>query len=109
MSMNHEGIAQLQERAEQASGLLKILANQTRLQILCELLAGEKSVNELEESLQLGQSAISQHLAILRRERIVKTRRAAQHIYYSLASREAAELLSTLSEIYCAVPSTGGP
>src|SRR5438552_499352 len=90
--MNRRDIAKLQQRSEAASNLLKLLANQTRLQILCQLLDGEKPVNELEESLHLGQSAISQHLAILRRERVVKARREARHIYYSLASPEAAEL-----------------
>lgn len=92
----------LQERAETAANLLKLIANETRLQILCQLTQGEKPVGELEEVLNLRQSALSQHLAILRREKIVKTRREAQFVYYSLASREASQLLDTLSKIYCA-------
>jgi DNA-binding transcriptional ArsR family regulator len=103
--MTKTNIAKLPMQAAAASGLLKVLANETRLQILCLLVEGEKPVNELEESLGLGQSAISQHLAILRRERAVTTRREAQRIYYSIASPEAAKLLNTLSQIYCAAPS----
>lgn len=99
--VNQKDIAILQERAETAANLLKLIANETRLQILCQLTQGEKPVGELEELLNLRQSALSQHLAILRREKIVKTRREAQFVYYSLASREASQVLDTLSKIYC--------
>ena len=99
--MNQKNFAKLQGRAETAASLLKLLGNETRLQILCQLIDGEKPVTEIETNLQLGQSAVSQHLSILRRGRVVKTRREAQRIYYSLASPEAAQMLNTLSEIYC--------
>ena len=91
----------MQANAAEASTLLKSMANENRLLILCQLVEGEKSVGELQSHLPLSQSALSQHLAILRRERLVKTRRSAQSIYYSLASEEAEAILSALSELYC--------
>jgi DNA-binding transcriptional ArsR family regulator len=95
-------VALLQDKAASASELLKVLANETRLLILCQLIDGEKPVNELEELVGIRQSALSQHLAILRRERLVKTRRQAQYIYYSLASDEAKMIMNALYQIYCA-------
>ena len=77
------------------------MANKRRLLILCQLADGEKSVGELEALVNLSQSALSQHLAILRRHGLVQTRRRAQSIYYSLASAEAAGIMATLYELYC--------
>ncbi|MDE2382998.1 MAG: winged helix-turn-helix transcriptional regulator [Alphaproteobacteria bacterium] len=94
-------IAQLQDKANTASELLKVLGNENRLLIVCQLVDGEKSVNELEQRVGIRQSALSQHLAILRREGIVKTRRESQFIYYSLDSSEAKSILKTLYGIYC--------
>lgn len=91
----------LQESAERASALLKAMANKRRLLILCQLAEGEKSVGELEALINLNQSALSQHLAILRRNNLVQTRRSAQTIYYSLASDEAAGIMKTLYDLYC--------
>lgn len=91
----------LQERAEDAAILLKIMANDRRLIVLCELVGvGERSVTELESVTGLSQSALSQHLAKMRQHGIVKTRRAAQTIYYSLASREAKVLIEVLCRLY---------
>ena len=91
----------LQDRAKGAAMLLKILANDRRLVVLCELAGiGERSVGELETVSGLSQSALSQHLAKMRRHGIVKTRRAAQTIYYSLASREAKALIEALCRLY---------
>jgi len=97
-------IAALQENATKASVLLKSMSNEWRLLILCHLAEGEKSVSELEQMIGLSQSALSQHLAILRREQLVSTRRAAQSIYYALASDEAAAVMTTLYELFCEVP-----
>lgn len=93
---------ELKDKAELASRLLKSLANERRLLILCHLTQGEKSVGELEPLVGLSQSALSQHLARLRRESLVKTRRNAQTIYYSIDSGEAQAVLGTLYELYCA-------
>lgn len=70
--------------------------------ILSQLIKAERSVGELERVVGLSQSALSQHLARLRRDRLVKTRRSAQTIFYSLAGNEAEMVLSTLYQLYCA-------
>ena len=97
-------LAELEEKATEVSGLLRVMSNQWRLLILCNLAQGEQSVQELQKLVGLGQSALSQHLAILRYEGLVSTRRVAQSIFYSIASEEAEKLLGTLYDIYC-VPS----
>ena len=94
-------VTELQENAAKASSLLKTMANEWRLLILCHLAEGEKSVGELEKLIDLNQSALSQHLAVLRREQLVQTRREAQSIYYSLSSNEAASVMGTLYSLYC--------
>jgi DNA-binding transcriptional ArsR family regulator len=88
--------------ATEASTLLKSLANETRLMILCQLVDGEKSVGELADLLDIPQSPLSQHLARLRRDGLVETRREAQSIYYRLAGENAPRVLQTLYELYCA-------
>ena len=93
----------LKNNAKTASGLLKVMANDWRLLILCHLAQEERSVGYLKDELGLGQSALSQHLAILRREKLVKTRRNAQSIYYSLDSDDVQALMATLYERFCAV------
>lgn len=92
----------LRKNATRATALLKSMANEWRLLILCNLADGAKSVSELESLIGLSQSALSQHLAILRREHLVSTRREAQSIYYSLASGEAEAIMATLYSLYCA-------
>ncbi|KJE35079.1 ArsR family transcriptional regulator [Thalassospira sp. HJ] len=91
----------LEEKAEQASTLLKAMSNQSRLLILCQLNEGEKSVGELERIVGLSQSALSQHLARLRRDKLVQTRREAQTIYYSLNGDDALRVIETLYGLYC--------
>jgi DNA-binding transcriptional ArsR family regulator len=97
-------LAKLQASAKSASTLLKALANEHRLLILCRLVDQERSVGELVRAVGLSQSALSQHLARLRRDGIVRTRREAQTIWYTIASPEAREVLATLYELYCAQP-----
>lgn len=80
--------------------LLKALANQKRLEILCLLMSGEKNVGELERQVDLSQSALSQHLARLRSDGIVKTRRDAQTIYYSLYCDKAKALIEATCALY---------
>jgi ArsR family transcriptional regulator, virulence genes transcriptional regulator len=91
----------LQEKIADAAQLMKALSNQHRLAILCQLALGEKSVGELVALIGLSQSALSQHLARLRRDRLVRTRRSAQTIYYTLDGVQARVLLDTLHELYC--------
>lgn len=99
-------VAELQENASRASLLLKTMSNEWRLLILCHLAESEKSVGQLEKLLDLNQSALSQHLAVLRREGLVSTRRSAQSIIYSLASSEAELLIETLYRLFCEERST---
>jgi DNA-binding transcriptional ArsR family regulator len=94
-------LEKLQESARRASALLKAMSNEHRLMILCQLLPGEKSVGELERIIGLSQSALSQHLARLRRDSLVTTRRQAQTIFYSLAGVEARAVIDTLYGLYC--------
>ncbi len=85
----------------QAVRLLKAMGNERRLLVLCHLVPGEKSVGELESLLGISQSALSQHLARLRHDGLVQTRRDAQTIYYSLAGSEAKAIMATLYGLYC--------
>ncbi len=94
-------IKSVEENIEQAVNLLKALSNEKRLIIIMALYRGEKSVGELESIVGLSQSALSQHLARLRRDRLVSTRREAQTIYYSLSHESAKNVLRCLHEIYC--------
>lgn len=94
--------AALRDAADQASALLRTLANPDRLMLLCELVAGERSVSELAEATGLQQPSLSQQLGVLRNEGLVETRREGKFIYYSLASPEAARVLQLLYELYCA-------
>jgi ArsR family transcriptional regulator, virulence genes transcriptional regulator len=95
----------MEAAADQASDLLKALSNRHRLLIICQLIEGEKSVGDLAAFLELRDSTVSQHLALLRKDGLVASRRDAQTIYYSIASEPARALLATLYEVYCASPS----
>jgi DNA-binding transcriptional ArsR family regulator len=95
-------IALLEDKAAEAAEFLKLLANPHRLLILCRLaVEREMSVGVLSEAVGLSQSALSQHLAKLRDEQIVSTRRDAQTVYYSIADKNAARVLALLKDIYC--------
>lgn len=96
-----EKAVELRENARRASALLKAMGNERRLTVLCYLVENERSVSELEALIGISQSALSQHLARLRRDGLVETRRAAQNIYYSVASGEVRELLESLHHILC--------
>jgi DNA-binding transcriptional ArsR family regulator len=91
----------MQANADEASKLLKTLANTSRLLVLCALVTREYTAGELEELSGLSQPAVSQHLSRLREERIVSTRREAQRIFYSLSNPEVHAVLETLHRLYC--------
>lgn len=96
------GMAEFERKAAQAASLLKLLANENRLLILCRLAqAGEVSVNDLADAVGLSQSALSQHLAKMREEGLLATRREAQTVYYRIDNADAARLLIHLKNIYC--------
>ncbi len=103
-----EGVsaAELAGAAGRAARLLRLMGHDARLMILCHLAEEEQHVGALEAKLGLSQSALSQHLARLRAEGLVATRRAGQQIFYRLASEEAARILAAVHEVYC--PVAGG-
>lgn len=93
----------MRSRAETASRLLKTLGNAQRLRVLCLLLDGDMSVSQINEQLpELSQSALSQHLARLRDENLVQTRRQAQTVWYTLPPGPAQAIIGTLYQLYCA-------
>ena len=94
----------MRKTAPQVSELMKVLSNEHRLMILCQIVEQERSVGELARLLDLRQAAISQQLALLRKDGIVKTRREAQTVYYSLARDDVRKLMGFLYETYCGVP-----
>lgn len=89
------------DQARQAATLLRALANPTRLMLLCSLVEGEHSVGELNERVPLSQSALSQHLARLREEKLVATRRQSQTIFYRIADPMVLELIAPLHRRFC--------
>jgi DNA-binding transcriptional ArsR family regulator len=91
----------MQEKADQATDLLKALANRNRLMILCMLSSEELSVGEIAKRLDLRDTVVSQHLALLRKDGLVQSRRDAQTMYYSLAANEARRIIDVLYELYC--------
>ena len=99
--MDKRNILELKSKAAHAAAVLKSLSNVYRLLIMCELSQGERSVSDIQGVVDLSQSALSQHLARLRRDGLVSHRRSARMVYYSIASREALAIMATLYEIYC--------
>ncbi|HAT3881150.1 TPA: winged helix-turn-helix transcriptional regulator [Legionella pneumophila] len=97
-------IVQMRENVTKAELLLKMLANQNRLLILCTLLKRPCSVSELNEAINLSQSALSQHLAKLRYLDLVSTEKIGQQVFYKIKSEEAKAVINTLYEIYCEEP-----
>jgi len=100
---------QMQAHLAEAAQLLKALGNEQRLHILCNLLEGPLSVGELNQRLELSQSALSQHLALLRESGLVDTRREAQTIYYSLPDGPVIRVMALLQDVYCARVPTSQP
>jgi DNA-binding transcriptional ArsR family regulator len=100
-------IDQMRTAAGEAAGILRALANPDRLLLLCQMSQGEKSVGELEESLEIRQPTLSQQLGVLRLEGLVNTRREGKRIYYSVADPKVLAVLKTLYDLYCP-PQEGG-
>lgn len=97
-------VAPFHHNAKEAAALLKALSNDRRLMILCLLSSGEMTVGELEKRVGLRQSALSQHLARLRRDGLVTTRRESQNIYYAVVGDAAIRVIETLAGLYCPTP-----
>ncbi|CAA0099119.1 Transcriptional activator HlyU [BD1-7 clade bacterium] len=102
MQSSEKDLSAIAEKAELAASFLKSLANPNRLMVLCHLLEGELSVGELNQRVPLSQSALSQHLLVLRDAEMVATRRESQVIYYSLKDERVKAILATLYDAFCA-------
>jgi DNA-binding transcriptional ArsR family regulator len=89
------------DNARKASDFLKALSHETRLLILCLLVEGEKTVNQLEQILELRQSAVSQQLSRLRADNLVEARRNGKSVHYSIARPEVVEVISALYRAFC--------
>ena len=99
VDLERMGLERFQASAGDASRLLKALSNEHRLMILCQIGEGERQVSDLQVG--LSQSALSQHLALLRDDGIVATRREGQTIFYSIADPAAMRIIATLAELFC--------
>jgi len=99
---------QMRKAAAQATSMLRVLANEDRLMLLCQLTQQEACVSELEELLGIHQPTLSQQLGVLRAEGIVTTRREGKNIYYQVKDPRAVSLLSTLYGLYCPAPKAAG-
>ncbi len=100
--------ADLEARAEETAAILALLANSRRLIILCKLMqAGERTVGALAQDVGLSQSALSQHLALMRAENLVGTRREAQTIHYRIIDGRVTKLLAALEGVFCSADSPG--
>jgi DNA-binding transcriptional ArsR family regulator len=94
-------IPAMRASASQACAMLKVLANEDRLILLCQLIQGARSVGELEALLGIRQPTLSQQLTVLREEGLVTTKRKGKFIIYSLASPEVVQIMQTLYSLYC--------
>jgi len=108
VTVEHDGKIRLdyesmKRNATDAVSLLKGLANESRLMIMCVLAEGEVSVGQLNQRIKLSQSALSQHLAVLRDQGLVQTRRESQTIYYKLEDSAAMNIIELLHDFYCKV------
>ncbi len=101
MAITKSELKKMQASAEDACRLMKVLSNSDRMMLLCEIGQGEKCVSELEDALDLHQPTLSQQLTVLRKEKLVKTRREGKQIYYSLASEVVVSVISLLYKHYC--------
>jgi DNA-binding transcriptional ArsR family regulator len=90
-----------EESAGRAASLLRLLANEKRLMILCQIVDGELNVGEIQSRVGLSQSALSQHLALLRDDGVVATRREGRSIHYRIADPAALRVIQTLAELFC--------
>jgi len=95
-------VGKMHAAAEEATGLLRALANPDRLLVLCHLSQGERCVSDMEEELGIQQPTLSQQLTVLRTQELVSTRRDGKRIYYSVSDPKALAVLETLYRLFCA-------
>lgn len=97
----HLSVAQMRDNAAEATAVLRVLAHEDRLLLLCQLSQEELCVSDLEARLAIRQPTLSQQLGVLRRENLVATERRGKHIYYRIADERVLAVLQTLYELYC--------
>lgn len=100
-TLTPDEVDRLRQSASKACALLKALANEDRLLILCQLTQGQRNVGELEAMTGVRQPTLSQQLGVLRDEGLVSTRREGKYIFYDMASHEVTQVMKTLSGLYC--------
>ncbi len=103
MPQDERQLTELHDKAAHVCDLLKVMSNEWRLMILCQLSEADRTVSELQSMLALSQSALSQHLAVLRREKVVKATKHGQSVTYSLQGEEAIRVMETLHDMFCSV------
>jgi ArsR family transcriptional regulator len=99
--MSNLNLKKMLSSADKACALMKVLANRDRMMILCEISQHERCFSELEEKLEIYQPTLSQQLTVLRKEKLVKTRREGKQIYYSLESSQALAVIEVLYQQFC--------
>jgi ArsR family transcriptional regulator len=100
-------IALFEDSAARAAALLRLLGHEKRLMVLCQLADGELSVGQLQGHVGLSQSALSQHLALMRQQGLVTTRRDAQTIFYRISDPAALRVIQTLADLFCPTDPSG--
>lgn len=108
MQVTDQSIDEMKEAAEKACEMMKILSHPDRLMVLCQLKEGEMSVGELAKTVGIAQSPLSQHLSRMRLQGIVKNRREAQSIFYSLDNSEVEQIIDLFYAMYCSDEDTVG-
>lgn len=103
-AFSSSALAELRQSAGQACRLLKTMANEDRLLLLCHMISEEVNVGELEKLTGIRQPTLSQQLGVLRDEGLVNTRREGKYIYYSLASEAVLQVMHTLYSMFCSIP-----
>lgn len=101
-------VQDMDQVAGEVSELMRTLANPHRLMLLCQLVEGEKSVGELAEALDLRQPTVSQHLALMRRDDLVRTQREGQVIRYRLGRPEVGQMMRFLYQTFCGPQAVAG-
>ncbi len=109
MQVNHEPnqateVELIKVHAQSAADFLKMMAHPERLMVLCQLIQGEVGVGQLQQNSTLSQSALSQHLTVLRKHHLVECRKSSQQVFYSLADSRAAQIIVNLQMLFCEEP-----
>ena len=99
--MTERNFEQMQVHIDEVTELLKIMAHPERMMVLCQLIEGEVAVARLQQASLLSQSALSQHLALLRKKQLISARKRSQQVFYSLADQRVKQLIASLQNIFC--------